>query len=70
MTLSASGRTLFRSSSTEIDAFDTRDGSPRWRLATVGEGELAANGGVVPVSAPGVAVVVNDSGGIYGLPVD
>ncbi|MDF4252510.1 PQQ-binding-like beta-propeller repeat protein [Streptomyces sp. WMMB303] len=68
MMLSASGRTLFRSSPLETEAFDTRDGAPRWRLA-MAHSAVAGRPGVPVASATGVVLVTTDDS-LYALPVD
>ncbi|MEU8823118.1 PQQ-binding-like beta-propeller repeat protein [Streptomyces sp. NPDC048636] len=67
--LSHTGRTGFRRNDSEIEAFDTADGSPRWRFAPVGSGQRAGGLSGYLTSAPGMAVVVNGAN-LYALPVD
>lgn len=72
--LSGTGRTLFYSNDAEVQAFDTRDGSPLWRFATVSEAGGSADDGTgvsgrVLAAGDGIALVMSKDA-LYALPVD
>ncbi|MBL1102346.1 outer membrane protein assembly factor BamB family protein [Streptomyces coffeae] len=66
--VSPSGRRLLMASDTEVDAFDTTDGSLLWRFTDI------AGGGPRPrrrtVALTDDTVVVVDGRGVYALPMD
>lgn len=67
--LSHSGGTVLTSTGSEIDALNAANGAPRWRFATVGEGDEAGEPGAVVASLAGLVVVANGPT-LYALPVD
>ncbi|MFW6692035.1 PQQ-binding-like beta-propeller repeat protein [Streptomyces sp. MAR4 CNX-425] len=72
--LSGTGRTIFYSNDAEVQAFNTRDGSPLWRFATVSEaGGSTTDGpgvsGRVLGAGDGIALVMSKDA-LYALPVD
>ncbi|MEO3845867.1 PQQ-binding-like beta-propeller repeat protein [Streptomyces sp. B22F1] len=72
--LSGTGGTLFYSNDAEVQAFDTRDGAPLWRFATVSEGGGSSGDGTgvsgrVLAADDGIALVLSKDA-LYALPVD
>lgn len=67
--LSQSGSTVLQSTGSEIDALNAANGVPRWRFATVGDGDESGQSGSVVASTVGM-VVVGNGPVLYALPVD
>lgn len=69
MMLSESGRTVLQSTEAEVDAFDARTGTPRWRFATVPDGSSTTPAAFVAASTAGMVVIASGST-LYALPAD
>ncbi|NGN67208.1 PQQ-binding-like beta-propeller repeat protein [Streptomyces sp. A7024] len=67
--LSHARKTLLYRVDSGFEAFDVRDGSHRWRFATVDGGEMPGETGTMVGVAPGRALFSSELG-LYALPVD
>ncbi|MGW8380909.1 PQQ-binding-like beta-propeller repeat protein [Streptomyces sp. ODS28] len=69
LALSGSGQTLFYSAESEIGAMSAKDGTPQWRMATVGAGWQSGESGKVIAATTGMTLVAGNTT-LYALPVD